>query len=271
MLRIVVITGLLLVAGGYAPGQEASPPAEQASSPADAKLEALRTAAAADPENELLRRQLAIALHGAKQREEAIDHFEWLAKRSPTERSLLDLALAYASVSRFDETEATYARLLELSPNHPITLHNLGNLAYTKGETDKAIDLYGKAIAAKPDYLLAYAHLGDALAQAERYQEAYRTYEKALQLEPTSAAELAAYDDSLYGMASLDITMGAYERAGQLLAELLQANPEHPSAYYAYGQVLMHLGRVEEAQRAFEAHQRVLAKQTPKGPMAHGD
>lgn len=243
-------------------------PAENAE---DARLAELRSSVAADPDDEALRRQLAIALHGSNLRDEAVTQFEWLAERSPTERSLLDLALAYGSVSRLDEAEKTYARLLELSPNHPIALHNLGNNAYKRGETGEAIELYRRAIAAKPDYLLAYAHLGDALRQAERYKEAYRTYEKVLELEPQNATELGAFDDALYQMASLDIKMGAYQRAGQLLAELIRANPEHPSAYYAYGQVLMHLGRVEDAQRAFEAHQKILAKQKPTSPMAHGE
>jgi tetratricopeptide (TPR) repeat protein len=246
-------------------------PAEGDLPPADPRLDATRAAVAADPENEQLRRKLAIALHGANLREEAVEQFEWLAKKSPTPRSLLDLALGYSSVSRLDEAEATYARLLQLSPNHAIALHNLGNIAYQRGETDTSIELYKKAIAAEPGYLLAHAHLGNAYRQAERYQDAYRAYEVVLELEPKSATELTAYDDALYRLASLDIQMGAYERAAVLLSELLRANPEHPNAYYAYGQVLMHQGKVEQAQKAFAAHQQVQAKRKHTSPMAHGD
>lgn len=245
--------------------------AEEKTAPADPGLTDLRADVAADPENKDLRRKLAIALFGANLREEAVEQFEWLVERSPDARSLLDLALGYGAVSRLVEAEATYARLLKLSPNHAIALHNLGNIAYKRGETDKSIELYKKALAADPGYLLAYAHLGDAYRQAERYQEAYRAYEKVLDLEPKNATELSTYDDALYRLASLDLQMGEYERAGMLLSELLRANPEHPSAYYAYGQVLMHLGKVEEAQKAFAAHQQIQTNQKHTSPMAHGD
>lgn len=246
-------------------------PAAEKAAPADPRVDEIRAAVAADPENEELRRKLAIALFSSKALDEAVEQFEWLAEKSPSARSLLDLALAYSSVSRLEEAEATYARLLKLSPNHAIALHNLGNIAYKRGETDKAIDLYKKSITADPGYLLAYAHLGDAYRQAERYQDAYRAYEKVLDLEPKNATELSTYDDALYRLASLDLQMGAYERAGMLLSELLRANPEHPNAYYAYGQVLMHLGKVEEAQKAFAAHQQIQAKQKHTSPMAHGE
>jgi tetratricopeptide (TPR) repeat protein len=245
--------------------------AQDAQAVQSAQLDLLRDAVAQDPENEELRRQLAIKLHGANLREEAVVHFEWLAEHDPTRRSLLDLALAYGSVSRLEESEATYAKLLEISPNDPVALHNLANTAYKRGETDKAIELYQKAIAAKPDYLTAHAHLGDALRQAERYKEAYRSYEKVLELEPSDSTEAGIYYDALYQLAALDLQMGAYERAGMFLAELIRVNPEHDKAYYAYGQVLMMLGRVEDAQKAFEAHQRIQAKQKPTSPMAHGD
>jgi tetratricopeptide (TPR) repeat protein len=264
MLRNLVFAILLGFCVGLVPAEEKTPPGGP-------QLADLRADVAADPENEELRRKLAIALFGSNLREEAVEQFEWLAEKSPDVRSLLDLALGYSAVSRLDEAEAAYARLLKLSPNHAIALHNLGNVAYKRGETDKSIELYKKAIAADPGYLLAYAHLGDAYRQAERYQEAYRAYEKVLDLEPKNATELSTYDDALYRLASLDLQMGAYERAGMLLSELLRANPEHPSGYYAYGQVLMHLGKVEDAQKAFAAHLQIQAKQKHTSPMAHGD
>jgi len=76
---------------------------------------------------------------------------------------------------------------------------------------------------------------------------------------------------ALFRLASLDLQMGAYERAGMLLTELIRANPEHPNAYYALGQVLMQMVKVEEAQKAFATHQQIQAKQEHTSPMAHGD
>ena len=236
----------------------------------EAEIAALRAAMDADPDNPRTIRPLAIALYEVGEREQAVELFERAVEINADVRSLLDLALGYTKLSRYPEAEAIYGRLLEISPQHPIALHNLGNAASNVGDTDRGIELYRQAIGIKPDYLLAYAHLGDALKTAGRYREAYTTYGKVLQLEPKTGPELEALDDALYKMATLDIIMGAHQRAIEMLELLIEENPDHPSAHYAYGQALLQLGRPEEAQREFESHMRILAALEPTAPMAAG-
>ncbi len=248
-----------------------SPGQDDAALPAATRqeIEALREQVARAPEDDELRRRLAIKCHAALLREEAVEQFEILVRRKPDDpRRLLDLALAYGSGARIDDAVATYQRLLVLTPGHAVALHNLGNLAYKRGDASAATDWYQKALASKPDYLLAWYHLGDAFKLDERFQDAYRAYEKVLELEPRTAEELEAYNDALYKLASLDLAMGAVDRARAMLEELLRANPEHGSAYYAYGQVLLRLGRPDEARRAFEKHESIQARKKPSSPMA---
>ena len=221
-----------------------------------------------DPDDAAAHRSLAIALHGARRRLEAIPHFERAAEREPSARHLLDLALAQSSVSLNAEAEATYRRLLETAPGDPVALHNLGNLELTRGRPEKAIELYREAIAANPNYLLAYYHLADALEQTGSYREAFQTFEEVLQIEPATPQELETFDNALYRMAMLDLMMGAHQRAAEFLATLVEQNPEHPNAHYAYGRALMLLGRTQKAQRAFETHMRLLAQREPTGPVA---
>jgi tetratricopeptide (TPR) repeat protein len=222
----------------------------------------------AKPDDIGARRRLAIALYKALRRHEAVEQFERLVELSPTPRHLFDLAVAYGAVSRFEQAESTYRRVLASEPDHAVTLHNLGDLTLRRGEPERAIELYRRAIEAEPRYLLARYRLGDALTQAERFEEAYREFEAVLELEPSKPEELKAWDDSLYRLASLDLAMGATERAAQLLAELVAARPDHPKAHYAYGQALVQLGREREAEREFEIHMRLLAGQEPEGPVA---
>ena len=236
----------------------------------EAELATRQAAMDADPDNPRTIRPLAIALLEVGQGERAVELFERAVEIDADVRSLLDLGLSYTKVSRYPEAEATYGRLLEISPRHPIVLHNLGNVATVVGDTDRGIELYRQAISVKPDYLLAFAHLGDALKIAGHYREAYTTYSKVLQLEPTTGPELEAFDDALYKMAALDITMGAHQRAVEMLELLIEEHPDHPSAHYAYGQALLQLGRPEEAQREFETHMRILAEIEPTAPMAAG-
>jgi tetratricopeptide (TPR) repeat protein len=236
------------------------------------EIDALRAAVEKNPGDAQARRRLAIALHDADLREEALEQFQKAAELSPGPRALLDLGLAYGSLSLLPEAEQAYRSLLEIQPEHPIALHNLGNLMVKRGELQPAIDLYRQALAADPGYVLAHYHLAEALKAAGRYEEAYRIYEKVvLDLEPRNAQDAATRNDALYGMASLDLQMGALERAGEMLAELVRIDPQHPKAHYAYGQVLLQLGRPEQAQREFEAHMRVIAELKPTGAVASGE
>jgi tetratricopeptide (TPR) repeat protein len=231
----------------------------------------LRRAVEQNPDSAVAHRQLGIALHQVGRRREALTHFERAVELQPDDRHRLDLALGYNSVGRPEDAEMIYRQILAGNPNHPIALHNLGNLMLTRGDIDDAIEQYELAIQAKPDYLLAHAHLADALKQATRNLEAYRAYEAVLGLDPSNAVELEAYDDALYGLAIIDLEMGAVQRAADFLAELLQAVPDHPNGHYAYGRALTMLGRQEEAQREFETHMRLLAEQDVKGPVATRD
>lgn len=235
------------------------------------ELASLQTQVTASPEDTELRRRLAIGLYENGKKQESIEHFEKAAELNPGVRSFLDLGLAYGAVSRLPEAEEAYDKILAISPEHPVALHNLGNIAMKLQQNDRAIDFYQRALAAKPDYLLAQFHLGDALKRAERYEEAFAAYEKVLDLEPQDARDVTVYDNALYEMASLNIQMGAYQQAGAMLVELLRVNPKHPKANYALGQVLLALGKPEEAQKAFDAHMKILAEQEPDSPMAMGE
>ena len=65
--------------------------------------------------------------------------------------------------------------------------------------------------------------------------------------------------------------MGAHERAGRFLEQLIRLDPEHDKAYYAYGQVLMHLGKTDEAEKAFAKHVEILSKKRPTSAAAMGE
>ena len=273
MLRWLPILAVLasIACGGAGGGTPAPAPPLSPELATDPRFQELYRAVAAGGEAAEAHRALAIALHEARYYAAAVEQFEAATAIDASPRTLLDLALGYTSAARLRDAERTYKRLLELEPRHATALHNLGNLSYKWGDNDAAIAYYRRSLAANPDYLLAQFHLAEALRHGEQFKEAYRAYEQVLELEPDSPAAVEAFDNALYQLASLDIKMGAHERAGRLLVELLKANPNHPSANYALGQVLLTMGRTEEAARAFEAHQRVRTAMKPDGPTATGE
>jgi tetratricopeptide (TPR) repeat protein len=235
--------------------------------PQDRVAEA-RAAAEAYPESYAARRDYALALYRAGQRAEAIAEFERNAEINPGAPAFLDLALAYASADRNLDAERTYARLLEVAPDHPLALMSLASGAFDRGNTDKAIELFRRAIAAQPDFILAHSRLADALRYAERDDAAYAEYVAVLKLKPANGREQEAYEGALYRVATMDLGRGDLEQAEKRLVELIRARPEHDSAHYAYGQLLLQLGRTEEAQRELEIHMKIEAAQEPTGPVA---
>jgi len=238
---------------------------------AENKIAPLRQAVEADPTNADNQHALGRALYDANFKEQAIVHLERAVELKATVRTLLDLAIGYGGGARLDDAERTYVRLLKLSPNFSVALHNLGDLARRRGDFEQALTYFNRALENEPDYLLARLHLGDALKSQDRLQEAYRIYEKVLELEPKTAQEANGYIDALYKLAALDLKMGAHERARLLLIELIRMAPDHDRAYYAYGQVLLFLGHAEEAQRAFDKHVEILAAEDPTSPVAMGN
>ena len=244
---------------------------ERRAEEAEKKIDPFRREVESDPSNAQKQHALGRALYEANFREQAIVHLERAAELNPSVRTLLDLAVGYSGGARLDDAERTYGRLLELSPGFSIALHNLGALAHRRGEFDEAVGYFNRALEKEPDYLLARLHLGDSLNALGRLQDAYRTYEQALELEARTAQEAKGYIDALYRLAALDLKMGAHERAGKFLTELIRLAPNHDKAYYAYGQVLLYMGYPDEAQKAFDKHVQILAAEEPKSPVAMGD
>ena len=244
---------------------------ERLSVEAEKKIAPLREAVEADPGNAEKHRQLGRALHEAGYQQDAVVHLERAVELAPGVRTLLDLTVGYSGAARLDDAERTSRRLLQIAPDFSIPLHNLGTLAHRRGEYDKAIGYFNQALEKEPTYMLARLHLGDSLRSVGRMTEAYRAYESVLELEPQNPREAQNYIDAFYKLAALDAKMGAHDRAATLLTELIKLAPNHNRAHYAYGQVLLHLGRPDEAQRAFDRHVEILEAEELRSPVAMGD
>ena len=203
-------------------------------------------------------RLFARRLHASGLREDSLFFFRRVVELQSDVESLIDIGLALGSLGRLDQAEQAYQQALAGSPNNPLIFHNLGNLAYQKGQYALATQYYNQAVTQRPDYLLAWYHLGDAFRMGEQFHDAYRCYEQVLNLEARDQNELDAIDDSLYRLGALDLQMGATERARTFLAELVEINPDHPRAHYALGQALLQLNRIAEAEEQLLIHQKLL-------------
>jgi predicted O-linked N-acetylglucosamine transferase (SPINDLY family) len=88
---------------------------------------------------------------------------------------------------RLDEAIVEYRRALELKPDFPEALNNLGAALAEQGCLDEAETAYRHALQLQPGHLKARNNLGGALERQGRLDEAIAEYRKALELKPEDA------------------------------------------------------------------------------------
>jgi tetratricopeptide (TPR) repeat protein len=122
-----------------------------------------------------------------------------------------------------DEAAACYARALDLEPEHPGALLNLGNVAYQSGQLREACEHYRAATQADPDYAEGWYNLANVLDDLGHLDAAARCYDTALDLAPDFA-------DAHFNLALLWEKSGARERARTHWARFLELVSEGDSA-----------------------------------------
>jgi len=161
------------------------------------------------------------------------------------------------------------ARALEQAPNSAEALTAAASLALEENKLQVALDFTKRAIAANPNYVLAYHRQGLALGGLGQPEKALASFEKALELDPLSAVLLGnvgAYQhrlrdiaaaratneknikynpDSIHGytmLARIKIDNGDYAGAHTLLMDALALNPESKAAQGALANIYFAVG-----------------------------
>src|SRR5262245_5478212 len=139
------------------------------------------------------------------------DHFQYLASLGPialavaaAERAaarlgrpgrLLGVALAgavlvvlgdrvRAQIPMYRDAETLWAETIRRNPEAWIAWSNLGQIVSARGESQRAIELYQRAVELNDRYDMGHYNLGSALADQGRLEEALPHLERAIELSP---------------------------------------------------------------------------------------
>lgn len=137
-------------------------------------------------------------------------------------------------------------------------LFRAAKAAQQAGRLAEAIDLYGQAVARKPDYAEAHNNLGNALGEAKRHGEAAESLARAAALRPDLAAIHSNLGLALARLARFAEAAASHRRAIELQPDLAQAHNNLAMA-------LKELGEAEEA----ITHYRRAIKLKPGVPEFH--
>ena len=119
---------------------------------------------------------------------------KWMEKALELAPSRQDLRRAYISQlkenQQYQEASKQYQKLVESSPGNPDYIRDWGRMVLKNKEIpksereSKAIEIWNRIIAARPDDALSNSQVADLCRQSGMSDEAIRLYEKAIELAP---------------------------------------------------------------------------------------
>jgi protein O-GlcNAc transferase len=170
----------------------------------------------------------------------------------------LDYALSHHRAGRLPQAEVTYRQVLEQDPNNIQALHLLGVIAIQAGQSAAAIDLIGRAVQIKPDFVEAHNDLSVALKDIGRFEEAIGAGLRAIQIRPQ-------YPEAYYNLGIAYKAAGKVPEAITAYRQAVRFRPNYAQAFNNLGMVLWEAGQLEEA---IICH-RQAARLAPTHPDAH--
>ena len=136
-------------------------------------------------------------------------------------------------------------RTVEIAPSRPETWVVVGNLASMKGQSDKAIDMFERAIKLNGGYSYAYTLAGHELLILDSLKDAMDYFRKATDINP--------HDWSAWlGLASCHYREEKFVPAEYYAKKALSINPQSSVVYYLYSLNLSGMKRYEEALQMVE-------------------
>lgn len=165
---------------------------------------------------------------------------------SPDQPADAELARAQqriAQASARDDLPAALEELyaaLELAPDWPPALHQLGVLYFRLQRYGDAAAAFGRFVEVAPQLVGQTRGLGHALYSLGEWERARDHYARVLEALPSDA-------DARFGLALCRMRLGDHERALEGLDQVLAADPEHAEAAIWRAQLLFDAGRSSEA------------------------
>lgn len=155
--------------------------------------------------------------------------------------ALLASARLKAANRDFDGSLAIVDGILAKSPKDPEALLLKGSLASIKNDQNGALELYRKAVDAKPDFLLAHSAIISGLMQQGKIDDAVKQLEALKKAAPK-------HPQTIYLDTQLTYQRKDYKAAKELAQQLLKISPNNPNALQIAGAIEYQLGSYVQAE-----------------------
>jgi Flp pilus assembly protein TadD len=212
---------------------------------APAGIELLQQAVAAKGDVALYHTNLGEMLRLSGRFKEAIAAGLRAIELEPNQPAALNnLGIAYFDTEDFEPAERCYRRALALDPGFAEAYSNLGNVLRTRKRLDEAVVAYNRAIELKPTYAEAYNNLGTTLRDQKKAAESEAVYLKALALKPEDPP-------TLNNLALALLALEREEEAEAAVGRALVLAPDDADAHNLAGRILLDNSKPEQAVASF--------------------
>lgn len=155
-------------------------------------------------------------------------------------RELVARGAEFLSRGEFDRAVEVFVEAAEARPDHAPTLNNMGVALRAAGRTKEAIVAFGKAIVLAPDHAASHLNLAKTLHAEGKIVDAITAAERALELRPDDLAAMAILGSGL-------VVVGRAAKAEPLLRKALELSGGRTDIRCALAMALDKGGDVEGA------------------------
>jgi O-antigen ligase/Tfp pilus assembly protein PilF len=138
-------------------------------------------------------------------------------------KALSYAARGYIETGAYQKGVDALEKVIQAYPYHMGALLNLGVAWTGRGEPDKAMAYYQRALAIKPDFSKAHINMGGIYMGRKKYADAVNAFEKALENEPENPMVL-------YNLGICHYYQNAYEAAARILEKAVILRPDMVNA-----------------------------------------
>ncbi len=162
-------------------------------------------------------------------------------------------ALSVATVqqsSTWESDQVLYQRGVDISPNNPLALDQLGRLYSQQHDYEHAREYFRRALAADPDDYRTLMSYGVTMAYLDDYDAAIPPLLHATQLHPTAGMPYFFLGLSQYGKKMLPEAEASFRKSIELV-------PGKSRQHFALGQIYEDEGRLGDARKEYIAEIRI--------------
>lgn len=212
----------------------------------DQAVEAYQDSLSIDPDDREVILALGHALLNIGRFARAANLLQDLVRRhADFEAAYCPLIGAYCEMGQHEKAEEIFYLAQERDDSCPNCFFYVGVSLATRGQFDRALYCWRRVLELDPTYVGVNRHIAEAHRRRGDLDKA-RVY---------LLNELrgdAGNTDLLCELGELALQAGDIAAAASKFAQVLELDPEHSSAKYAQGRILLATGKVEEAIKSFE-------------------